>query len=90
MKQMYDLQKKAREIQKKLEEIKVEQTEGGIKMRLNGVFKVESIDIDPSFLNPEMKTKLENILAKLFSETVKEVQKRSALESQDLLKGFSL
>jgi len=29
MKQMYELQQKAREIQKKLNEVKVDQTEGG-------------------------------------------------------------
>jgi len=89
MKQLYDLQKKAKELQKKLESVTVEQVEAGIKMKINGIFKVESIEIDPSFLSPDKKEKLESTLCKLFSETIQEVQKRSAAESQDLLKGLT-
>lgn len=89
MKQVYELQKKARELQKKLEEVKVEQIEGGVKLVLNGVFKVESIEIDPSYFAPERKAKLESVLKNLFTETVQEVQKRSAASSADLLKGLA-
>ena len=89
MKELYELQKKAREIQKKLENIKVEQSENGIKIKINGVFKVESLEIEPSLFSPEKKEKLESALCKLFSSAVAEVQKQSALESKDLLKGLS-
>jgi DNA-binding YbaB/EbfC family protein len=89
MKQLYDLQKKAKEVQKKLEAMKVERSEGGVKVAVNGVFKVEALEIDPSFLTPDRKAPLENLLKKLFSEAVQEAQKRSAAESQDLLKGLS-
>ena len=88
MKQLYDLQKKAKEIQKKLEGIQVEQTQDGIKLRINGVFKVESLEIDPSFLTVDKKAKLENTLSRLFSDAVKEAQKRSAMESKDLFQGL--
>lgn len=89
MKQMYELQKKAKEIQRKLEEIKVEESDSGIKIQVNGIFKVEFLEIAPEFLAPDKKEKLESILCKLFSKAVQEVQKKSALESQNLLKGFS-
>lgn len=89
MKQLYDLQKKAREIQKKLEAIKIEESEGGVKVAINGTMKVESVEIDPSYLSPDKKQKLESLLGKLFSNAVEEVQKRSAMESKDLLKGMS-
>ncbi len=89
MKQVYELQKKAKELQKKLEEMSVEQIEGGIKLRLNGLFKVESLEIDPSFLSVDRKEKLESLLSKLFTDTVQEVQKRSAASSSELLKGLS-
>ena len=88
MKQLYDLQKKAREIQKKLEGIQVEQVQDGIKLRINGLFKVESLEIDPSFLTVDKKAKLENTLSRLFSDAVKEAQKRSAAESKDLFQGL--
>ena len=88
MKQLYDLQKKAKEIQKKLEGIQVEQVQDGIKLRINGLFKVESLEIDPSFLTVDKKAKLENTLSRLFSDAVKEAQKRSAAESKDLFQGL--
>ena len=90
MKQMYELQKKAKEIKSKLEGIRVEEMEGGIKIRINGLFKVESLEIDPSFLSPDKKEKLESLLCRIFSGAVQEVQKRSAAESQSLLKGLTL
>lgn len=90
MKQLYDLQKKAKELQKKLETINVEKTDSGIKIRINGIFKVEMLEIDPSLLNLEKKQKLESQLCKIFSDTVQEVQKKSAMESKDLLKGLPI
>lgn len=90
MKQMYDLQKKAREIQKKLEDIKIEESKAGIKILMNGIFKVEQLEIAPEYLSPDKKQKLESLLCDIFTDAVKEAQKRSALESKDLLKGFSL
>lgn len=90
MKQMYELQKRAKEIQSKLESIVIDQTEGGIKIRINGIFKVESLEIDSTYFSPDKKEKLESLLCKVFSDAVQEVQKRSALQSQDLLKGLSL
>lgn len=90
MKQMYELQKKAKEVQRKLEAMRVERAEGGVKLAVNGIFKVETLEIDPSFLTPDRKAQLESTLKKLFSDAIHEAQKRSAAESQDLLKGFSL
>ncbi len=90
MKQLYELQKKAKEMQKKLESISIEEELGGIKIKLNGLLKVESLEIDPSYLASDKKEKLESTLCKLFSEAVQSVQKSSASFSQDLLKGLSL
>ncbi len=90
MKQLYELQKKAKEMQKKLEEITVEESSGGIKIKLNGLMRVESLEIDPSYFTPDKKEKLESSLRKLFSDAVESAQKKSASFSQDLLKGLSL
>jgi len=90
MKQMYELQKRAREIQKKLETIQVSRTEGGHEVAVNGLLKIVSLKLDPGQLNPESKEKLEKTLQGLISETILEVQKRSAAESQSLFKGLTL
>lgn len=90
MKQLYELQKQAREMQKKLESISVEEESGGIKIKMNGLMKVEGLEIDPSYLAPDRKEKLETSLSRLFNDAVQSSQKRSASFSQDLLKGLSL
>ena len=90
MKQIIELQKKAKEIQKQLGEMKVERNDGGVKLCLNGLFQVETVEIDPSFLAPDQKSRLESTLKRLFTDTVQEVQKKSAASSADLLKGLSL
>ncbi|OGR78472.1 MAG: hypothetical protein A3I11_02415 [Elusimicrobia bacterium RIFCSPLOWO2_02_FULL_39_32] len=90
LKEMYELQKKAKEIQKKLENIFVEQSDNGITIKVNGLFKVDSLNIDSSYCALEKKEKLESLLKKLFTEAVQEVQKKSAMESKDLLKSFNL
>lgn len=89
MKQMYELQRQAKEIKKKLESVKLEQTEGGVRVKINGALRVESLDIDPGFLSQDRKEKLETLLCKLFSEAIQEVQKRSASQSADLFKGLT-
>lgn len=89
MKEVYEMQKKAREIQKKLESVVVEKTDNGITVKVNGVFKVQEISIDSALLSADKKEKLESALAKTLSQALSELQKRSALESQELLKGFS-
>ena len=43
---------------------------------------VTNVDFDPE--------RLEKTLRELFSETAKEAQKKSAIQSQDLLKGFGM
>ena len=67
----------------------MERSESGLKVRMNGLFKVESVSIDPQYLSTDKKEKLENALCSIFSNTVEEAQKRSASESKDLLKGFA-
>jgi len=57
---------------------------------MNGLMKIESLDIDPLYLAPEKKSELEKTISKLFSDTVTEVQKRSAMQSRDLLKGLPI
>ncbi len=88
MKQMMEMQKKAKDIQHKLEGITIERADSGVKIAINGLFKVESVEIDPAWLSPDKKEKLQNTIAKLFSSAVQDVQKKSAMESQELLKGL--
>jgi len=88
MKNIYELQKKANEIKNKLEAVKVEQMEGGNTVKINGSLKVESLDLNPDFLVPENKEKLQSLLCNLLNNAISEAQKRSAVESAELFKGL--
>ena len=54
MKQLYEMQKKAKELQRQLEAIKVEKSNSSrtLSATVNGAQKVEAIQIDPSWLSP--------------------------------------
>ncbi|OGF49055.1 MAG: nucleoid-associated protein, YbaB/EbfC family [Candidatus Firestonebacteria bacterium RIFOXYA2_FULL_40_8] len=91
MKQMYDLQKKAREIKKELEAtiVNVEEAGGKIKISMNGEFKLVSISIDPYFLAPERKLDLENAIKRVISNGVGQSQSASAGKMKELTKGMN-
>lgn len=92
MKQLYDLQKKAKEMQKSLEGIVVQRESAGgkVKLALNGNFKVTSITIDESALVPGNKSALEKTLTDLFDDASEEVRAQSSRQAMGMMKGMNL
>ena len=92
MKQLYDMQKQAKQMKKDLEAQVVEKIGlgGKLKIAMNGTFEVKSISIDDSLLSPSQKSALESGLAKLITETTEEIGKKSAAQAMDLMKGMNL
>jgi nucleoid-associated protein EbfC len=92
MKQLYEMQKKAKEMQKALDELKIERVSPGgkVSLTLNGSFKVESLSIDPEALKPENKSALEKTLVDLFSEAAAEVKQKSAQQAMGMMKEMNL
>ena len=92
MKQLYDLQKKAKEMQKALDAVTVERESLGGKLRLviNGNFKVESLFIDESALVPANKAALEKTLADLFTVAAEEVKVKSSKQAMGMMKGLNI
>jgi len=92
MKQLYELQKKARIIKKELENIivNVEEMNGKIKISMNGEFKIKSLEIDPYFLTPDKKFELENALKRAIANVVAQTQIQSASKMKELTKGLNL
>jgi len=88
MKQMYDMQKKAKTLQKQLENIKVEKasSDGLIKLKVNGTQKVEMLWIDPSWLTVERKSKLETTICDLVNSSFADIQKTTATQAAELMK----
>lgn len=92
MKQLYDMQKKAREMQRALEDVRVECTEAHdtLKLVMNGLNKVVSLSIDPSWLVPDRGADLEKQLSRLISDAAEEVKKTTAAQAMTLMKGMDL
>jgi len=88
MKQLYEMQKKAKEIQRQLEGIKIEKTNKNLTAKVNATQKVESLTIDSSYLTPDKKNDLEQTLVKLINEALEEAQKKSASQAAEMMKGL--
>ena len=88
MKQLYDMQKKAKELQRQLETIKVEKSrpDGTLSIVVNGVQKIETLRIDPAWLAEGKKADLERALVSLVNEAFEAAQKQSASQAATLMK----
>lgn len=92
MKQLYDMQKQAKQMKKDLEGQTIEKTSlsNKLKVVMNGTFEVVSLSIDESLLNPSQKATLEAALARLVTEATEEIGKRSAAQAMDLMKSMNI
>lgn len=75
-KQLWELQKKAKQIQKELKDTEVEAkaASGLVTVVFNGEQHVQSIAIDESLLKPENKRDLEKALQQAIAEALSRVQ----------------
>jgi len=91
-KQMYDLQKKARGIQKELKETEVEAkaANGLVTVVFNGEQHIQSVDIDASLLKPENKNDLEKALQQAVAEAVSRVQAIAAEKMKAIAGDFNI
>ena len=73
-KDLYRLQKEAKQMQKKMQAIKIvaESKDGKVRLFMNGAQEFEDIDIDDSLLSPDML----EALKKGFKEAMKDYQKK--------------
>ncbi len=90
MKQLYDMQKKAKELQRQLESIKIEKknSSASLAVKVNGAQKLEGIEIDPSWLSMDKKAALETSLTSLINDAFEDAQKQSASQAAELMKGL--
>jgi DNA-binding YbaB/EbfC family protein len=88
MKQLYEMQKKAKDLQRQLETIKVEKSNssGTLKVRVNGAQKIEAVEVDPVWLAADKKAALESSLVGLINEAFEGAQKQSASQAAALMK----
>ncbi len=92
MKQLYELQKKAKSVQKELKETEIEaqSSDGRVKVIFNGEQHLQKITIDPSLLNEESKNELEKMLERTISEAVSRAQAYAAEKTKTIMKDMNL
>jgi DNA-binding YbaB/EbfC family protein len=88
MRQLKEMQKKASELQKQLEAIKVTKSNSSktLSITVNGAQRVDSIRIEPTWFVPEKKGALESSLAQMINEAFTEIQKQTASQAATLMK----
>ncbi len=79
-KQMYDLQKKAKKVQKELQDLLIEASslDGKVAVVFNGEQKIEEITIDESLLTADNKVNLEKGIKDAVSQALKKAQQVAA------------
>jgi DNA-binding YbaB/EbfC family protein len=88
MKQLQQMQKKAKDLQRQLEAVKVERTNSSrtLGVTVNGAQKLEALRIEPSWFVVDKKTALEASLCQLINDAFAEVQKQTATQAAALMK----
>jgi len=86
-KQLYHLQKKAREVQKELKNTEVEarSTDGLIAVIFTGDQKIKQVVIDESILSVEKKRELEEKLTRVIAEGLSRAQAVAAEKTKGLM-----
>lgn len=85
-KELYDLQKKARKIQKELKETEVEakSADGWVTVVFNGEQHMTDIDIADEALTPENKKELEKDLKNTISQAIARAQAHAAERMREI------
>jgi len=86
-KQLYQLQKRAKEVQKSLKntEIEAKSSDGMISAVFSGDQKIKSIEIDSSMITSDKKKELEDKLVRVISEGLSRSQAVAAEKAKGLM-----
>ena len=87
MKQLYDMQKKAKAIQKELKETEIEakSADGGVTVVFNGEIHIVNISIEESALNPENRRKLEQDIKNTIAQAISKAQTIAADKAKTMM-----
>jgi DNA-binding YbaB/EbfC family protein len=91
MKDMYQLQKKAKQMQKELKNLEIEarSTDGLVSVVVSGEMKIVSVSIDEAMMSPEKKRELEQSLKDVAGQAMAKAQTESAARMQPMLKDLN-
>ncbi len=92
MKQLYQVQKQARQMQKELKDTEIEARGANdlITVVVNGELKIEKISIDEQLLSPAKKRDLERGLEDTLREALTRAQSIAAEKSRAMMKAMNI
>lgn len=91
-KQVYELRKQAKKVQKELNEVEIEakSNNGQVKVVINGQMQILEIKISPEAFNAGNVLSLENSLKETITQAINQSQKISAEKSKDIMKSMGM
>ena len=92
MKELYSLQKKAKQMKKELESLEIEarSSDGAVTVVVSGDMKPVSIKISDEYLTPDKKIILEKALKDTLSQAMAKAQTESAARMGPILKDMNI
>jgi DNA-binding protein YbaB len=92
MKQLLDVQKKAKGIQRELRDTEIEavSNDGKIVVVFNGELKLVTLSIDESYLDDHSIKELEKTLSTTISESMSKAQQVAADKTRDIMKEMNI
>jgi nucleoid-associated protein EbfC len=87
MKQLYDMQKKAKQVQKELKETEIEakSADGGVTVVFNGEMHILGITIEENLLAPEKKRELEQAVKNTVAQAISKAQAIAAEKAKGMI-----
>lgn len=92
MKQLMDMQKKAKNVQKDLRDTEIEavSTDGQVSVVVNGELKLVDITIDEKYLDNNSVKDLERTLKTTITEALSKAQQVAAEKTREIMKDMNL
>lgn len=91
-KKMWELQGKAKQLQRELRQMQFtgEELGGKVKVTLDGEQKVVSIEVDDSLVNVNEKNNLIKFLSQAFTSAAKKAQQAAANKTKEIVGGLGI
>ena len=92
MKQLLDVQKKAKGIQKELRDTEIEavSSDGKVTVVFNGELKLVNLSIDSDYMDNNSISDLEKSLSTTISEAMSKAQQVAAEKTRDIMKEMNI
>lgn len=89
-KDLYKLQKQAKQIKKDLKNLHIEAEVEGVKVVINGEQEVVEVNVSDEMLKPENKAAMEKALLAAFNKAIKKSQEVAAEKMRDMMGGLGM